>query len=194
MRKPLYALIVIALVGFGLSQLTSDEEPSADRGSQRGSSPLGNADSPTRPGVSHLGSHVDPLVSRAGPQNDSLENPEPPGQPLPFDPTVPRIVTDEETGEEKIWKLTNREIAREDRPGRVLPAPNPRESKARESKANAETESARALESMAIEARKRGDVARAMELFEEDVKSDPYRVRAHSDYGRLLRFQTATKR
>jgi tetratricopeptide (TPR) repeat protein len=136
-------------------------------------------------GLSRLASEETLSANRAA-KGEASADLEEQGEPLPYNTTVERKVIDEDTGEEKTWKLTKRYIPREELPDRVLPSPHPRETEA-----NAETESARALDGMALESWKHGNIARAMELFEEAVKSDPDDARAHSDYGRLLTLMVA---
>jgi len=145
MKKVVTLLFAILLVGFGLYQLASDEEPSEGR--------------------------------------------EPIGKPLPIDKTVERKVVDEKINEVVISKLTKKQEAQEDLPDRELPAPRPREPKA-----SAETESAWVLDAMALDSWKRGDIAGAMELFEEALKADPDDARAHSDYGYLLTLMAAYRK
>ena len=123
------------------------------------------------------------------PAEEPSENRVPQGDPLPFDTIVERKVIDEEAEEEGTGKLINRQVALEELPNRVLPAPRPREREV-----SAKTESGRTLDAMALDSWKHGDLdswkhgdlVRALELFDEAVKADPDDALVRTDYGRML--------
>ena len=122
------------------------------------------------------------LAAREEPSEDR----EPQVEPVPMGETVLRTVTDEETGETEIWKLTKRYVPHEEFPDRVLPGPRPRETAE-----SAQTESARTLIAMAFESLKQGEIHRAVELYEEAVEADPDDAIVRTEYGRVLMALTA---
>jgi tetratricopeptide (TPR) repeat protein len=101
-------------------------------------------------------------------------------KPLPFDETVELRWTDEETGEEDVWKVTKRETAPEDRlPGPVLPEPDP------DAGNHEPNESARTLLAMGLESWKRGDILEAMAQLRDAIEVDPDDPLPRTQYGRL---------
>jgi len=107
------------------------------------------------------------------------------GTPLPFDRPVEMRFYDEEAADTETWKLQKKTTTREEALGSVkLPEADP---------AGAEhqpDESARALDGLALEAWKQGDLPRALELFEQAVAADPDDRVPRSHYGRLLTLAT----
>jgi len=106
------------------------------------------------------------------------------GQPVPMDATVLQVRPDEEGGE-RIWTLQKQSLGIDELPDRVLPAPAPRETPPDE-----HTESARTLNSIALDALRDGRVHEAAEFFEAAVAADPDDAVARSNYGRLLLITT----
>ncbi|MFQ5946962.1 MAG: tetratricopeptide repeat protein [Anaerolineae bacterium] len=104
---------------------------------------------------------------------------------VPAGETVTQTYRDEE-GEPQTWKVSKQYIPREELPERVLPSPKPRTALPGQS-----TESARAVNSWALDAWRTGDILRALELFEVAVDEDPDDPVPHSNYGRLLTLMTA---
>jgi tetratricopeptide (TPR) repeat protein len=98
--------------------------------------------------------------------------------------TVQQVLPDAE-GKPAVWTITKQEIAREELPDRVLPAPAPRDTPEDE-----RTDSSRGFDARAIAAWAEGDVREAVELFEAAIEADPddWVPRAH--YGHLLVLMT----
>jgi tetratricopeptide (TPR) repeat protein len=107
------------------------------------------------------------------PAMEPSEVPVPQGDSLPLDTTVERKVIEE--------KPIDRQVALEGVPGGVLSEPQPSEREV-----SAETESARTLDAMALDAWKKGDLVRSLGLFEEAVKADPDDAIIRTNYGRML--------
>lgn len=106
-------------------------------------------------------------------------------QPVPMGETTKQLLPDAE-GKLEEWTLSKREISREELASRVLPTPAPHQGPPHEP-----TESARALEALALEAWKHGKIETALERFEEAVAADPDDAVVHGSYGRLLTLMTA---
>jgi tetratricopeptide (TPR) repeat protein len=102
-----------------------------------------------------------------------------PDAPLPFDERVEIAFEDEETGEREVWKLEKKVTARED-VLRALPGPDPDPAN------SLADESARALDGLALEAWKGGEIEHALALFEQAIAADPDDRVPRSHYGRLL--------
>jgi len=103
------------------------------------------------------------------------------GEPLPFDEKVQMRFQDPETGETETWELEKRETTREEAaPPVELPQPDPAAA------SHVPDESARALDGLALEGWKHGDIAKALELFEQAVAVDPDDRVPRSHLGRLL--------
>ena len=104
-----------------------------------------------------------------------------PGTPLPLDQPVEMRFRDEKTGESETWKLEKKTTTREEALGNVqLPEPDPA------GKDHEPRESARALDGLALDAWKQGDLQQALKLFEQAVAADPDDRVPRSHYGRLL--------
>ncbi len=112
-----------------------------------------------------------------------LEKPPPPAgleKPLPMDETVELRWTDEETGEEEVWKVTKRATAPEDREqGPALPEPDPNAGN------HEPDESARTLLAMGLESWKRGEIRDAMAQLRDAIEVDPDDPLPRTQYGRL---------
>lgn len=107
------------------------------------------------------------------------------GTPLPFDQPVEMRFRDEETGNTESWKLEKKTTTREDALKTMeLPQPDPA------GEAHVPDESARALDGLALEAWKQGDLPQALQLFEQAVAVDPDDRVPRSHYGRLLTLMT----
>lgn len=104
---------------------------------------------------------------------------------VPMGEEVERVLRGAD-GEERTWRLEKRSVAVEDMPARVLPGAAPRQTEP-----DSATESARTLEAMAQEALSRGDVAGAMNFFEQAIAADPDDWVPRSSYGRMLVLATA---
>jgi len=108
-----------------------------------------------------------------------------PGAPLPFDQPVEMHFQNEGTGDTEIWKLEKKITTREEAVGTVkLPEPDPAGTD------HEPDESARALDGLALEAWKQGDLPQALQLFEQAVAADPDDRVPRSHYGRLLALMT----
>jgi predicted Zn-dependent protease len=105
--------------------------------------------------------------------------------PVAMGDTTQRVLPDTE-GKPQVWTISKRELKMEQLPERVLPQPAPRDSAP-----GAHTDSARALDARALEAWKRGEIERALELFAAAVEADPDDAVPRSNYGRLLLLMTA---
>jgi tetratricopeptide (TPR) repeat protein len=104
-----------------------------------------------------------------------------PGTALPMDQPVEMRFHDEETGETETWKLEKKVTTREESLGKqALPDPDPA------AEDHQPSESARALDGLALEAWKQSDLAKALDLFEQAVAADPDDRVPRSHYGRLL--------
>jgi tetratricopeptide (TPR) repeat protein len=86
-----------------------------------------------------------------------------------------------EDGADRTWTLSKRSVAIDALPDRVLPGAAPRETEPDEA-----TESARTLDAMGHEALSRGDLANAVQYFEEAIAADPDDWVPRSSYGRML--------
>lgn len=103
------------------------------------------------------------------------------GQALPFGRKVEMRFVDKDTGKTETWKLQKKRTTREEVvKERPLPQPDP------DAASHEPDESARALDGMALEAWKGGDLAKATKLFEQAVAADPEDAVPRSHYGRLL--------
>jgi len=101
-------------------------------------------------------------------------------KPLPMDEAVELRWTDEETGEEEVWKVTKRATAPEDRPsGPALPEPDPNAGN------HEPDESARTLLAMGLESWKRGEIREAMSQLEDAIEVDPDDPLPRTQFGRL---------
>jgi tetratricopeptide (TPR) repeat protein len=101
-------------------------------------------------------------------------------EPLPMDEAVELRWTDEETGEEDVWKVVKRATDPEDRaPGPALPEPDPNVGN------HEPEESARTLHAMGLESWKRGEIPEAMEQLREAIELDPEDPLPRTQYGRL---------
>ncbi len=106
-----------------------------------------------------------------------------PGTPLPFDQPVEMHFRDGE--KTQVWKLEKKVTTREESLGKVpLPEPDP------DGAGHQPDESARALDGLALEAWKQGDLQQALGLFEKAVAADPDDRVPRSHYGRLLLLAT----
>jgi tetratricopeptide (TPR) repeat protein len=103
-----------------------------------------------------------------------------PGKPLPMDETVQLRFKDEETGEEEVWTVEKRETRPEDIEPRPLPDPDP------DVETHESNESSRALNAMALESWKRGEIRESMDYFEQAIEIDPDDPLPRTQYGRLL--------
>jgi Flp pilus assembly protein TadD len=108
-----------------------------------------------------------------------------PGQPLPDGETVQLQFPADEDGDAETWAVKKRETTREESiqelaGSQTLPAPDPA------AKDHVSDESARALEGLARDAWRGGDVERAQDLFAKAVEADPDDWVANAHYGRLL--------
>jgi predicted Zn-dependent protease len=103
------------------------------------------------------------------------------GEALPYGEKVEMRFRDEKTGETETWTLEKRETTREEATQPIeLPQPDPAAAD------HPPSESARALDGLALEQWKGGDVAKALELFEQAVAADPDDRVPRSHLGRLL--------
>ncbi len=101
------------------------------------------------------------------------------GEPLPYDEKVEMRFGDE------TWKLEKKETTREEAIRPIeLPEPDPAAA------THQPDESARALDGLALEQWKHGDVLKALELFEQAVAADPDDRVPRSHLGRLLTLMT----
>ena len=108
-----------------------------------------------------------------------------PGTPLPLGRPVEMHFRDEETGETEVWKLEKKTMTREEAVGTVqLPEPDPAGAD------HKPDESARALDGLALQAWRQGDVAQALQLLEKAVAADLDDRVPRSHYGRLLMLAT----
>lgn len=105
-------------------------------------------------------------------------------KPVAVGKTMTQLLPDE-NGKAQAWKVTKREVSRDELADLVLPKPAPRTTPE-----NARTDSARALNAQALEAWKHGDVEGALDKFRAAVRTDPHDPEPHSDYGRLLTLMT----
>ena len=109
-------------------------------------------------------------------------------KPVPMGKTVTQMLPGPD-GRPEAWKITKQEIPHGKLPDLVLPQPAPRMRPPDE-----KTESARALEGVALENWKHGDIPAALDKFEAAVKADPDDAEVRSQYGRLLTLMTDYKR
>jgi len=107
------------------------------------------------------------------------------GDALPFGERVEIHFRDAQTGQTETWKLEKKETSREEavRPIR-LPPPD------RAAADHPPLESARALDGLALEQWKGGDVAKALDLLQQAVAADPDDRVPRSHLGRLLTLST----
>lgn len=103
-----------------------------------------------------------------------------PGKPLPMDETVQLRFTDEETGEVEIWTVEKHETRPEDIEPRPLPEPDT------DVQDHEPDESSRALNAMALESWKHGEIRESMDYFEQAIEVDPDDPLPRTQYGRLL--------
>jgi Flp pilus assembly protein TadD len=108
-----------------------------------------------------------------------------PGDPLPFDKPVEMHFRDEKSGESEVWKLEKKTTTREESLGTgKLPDPKT------DPPDHQPSESARALDGLALEAWKQSDLPKAVEQFEKAIAADPDDRVPRSHYGRLLMLMT----
>jgi tetratricopeptide (TPR) repeat protein len=106
------------------------------------------------------------------------------GAPLPLGEKVEMRFRNED-GMTESWKLEKKETTREEAISPVrMPEPDPAAAD------HAPNESARALDAVALETWKHGDIAKAVELFEQSVAADPDDPVPRSHAGRLLTLMT----
>ena len=107
------------------------------------------------------------------------------GEVLPLGQPVEMRFVDDETGASEIWKLEKKIATREEALGTLrLPEPDPAPAP------HEPDESARTLDAIALESWKKGDVAGALDRFEQAVAADPDDRVPRSHYGRLLTLAT----
>ena len=99
---------------------------------------------------------------------------------VPMGESVEHVVRSDEEGE-RVWTLSKQRLSLEELPDRVLPSPAPRSSEP-----DAERESARTLDALALDAWRRGEVLGAVDFFERAVAADPDDAVPRSNYGRFL--------
>jgi tetratricopeptide (TPR) repeat protein len=100
--------------------------------------------------------------------------------PLPLNETVELRWTDEETGEEDVWKVTKRQGLPDDAVAAVeLPEADP------DAGDHVPDESARALHAMGLESWKRGDIQEAIGQLADAIEVDPDDPLPRTPYGRL---------
>ena len=104
--------------------------------------------------------------------------------PIPTGETSRQILPGPD-GEPEVWTLTRREAERDEIVAEILPDADPRDDAPDE-----RTDSARSLNSQALEAWKTGELREALDLFEAAVDADPDDWVPRSDYGRLLVMMT----
>jgi tetratricopeptide (TPR) repeat protein len=106
------------------------------------------------------------------------------GAPLPLGEKV-EMRFQNPGGETETWKLEKKETTRDEALAPVaMPAPDP------DADAHTPSESARALDAQALETWKHGDIAKAVELFEQAIAADPDDRVPRSNAGRLLTLMT----
>lgn len=105
-------------------------------------------------------------------------------KPVAMGKTMTQLLPDG-NGKPQAWKITKWEVPRDKLPDLVLPQPAPRTTPE-----NVRTDSARALDALALESWKHGDIQEALDAFDAAVKADPDAPEPHSDYGRLLTLMT----
>jgi tetratricopeptide (TPR) repeat protein len=106
------------------------------------------------------------------------------GAPLPLDEKVEMRFQNED-GQTETWKLQKKETTREEAIAPIaMPEPDP------DAAAHVPSESARALDAQALETWKHGDIAAAVELFEQAIAADPDDRVPRSHAGRLLTAMT----
>jgi tetratricopeptide (TPR) repeat protein len=88
-------------------------------------------------------------------------------------------------GEDEVWTLSKREAARDELVTEMLPKAAPRDRPPDE-----RTDSARALNTRALDAWKTGELMESLELFEAAIDADPDDWKPRADYGRLLVMMT----
>jgi tetratricopeptide (TPR) repeat protein len=109
-------------------------------------------------------------------------------KPVAVGKTMTQLLPDE-NGRPQPWKITKREVPRDKLADLVLPKPA-----LRTALGNAPTDSARALDTEALETWRRGDLRGALDLFEAAVRQYPDDPQSRSDYGRLLTLMTDYER
>jgi len=110
------------------------------------------------------------------------------GSPLPLDQKV-EMRFQNEGGETETWKLEKKETTREEALAPIA-MPEPDAAAA----AHEPNESARTLDAQALETWKHGDIAKAVEQFEQSVAADPDDRVPRSHVGRLLTLMTDYER
>jgi len=107
------------------------------------------------------------------------------GEALPLDQRVEMRFQDPNTGKIETWKLEKKETTREESIGKIeLPSPDPVAAD------HIPNDSARALDGVALEDWKHGDVERALEGLQRAVAADPDDRVPRSHLGRLLSLMT----
>ncbi len=102
-------------------------------------------------------------------------------KPVPMGETVTQQLPGAD-GKPETWTLAKQEVPREKLPDLVLPQPSPRKAPP--------NESSRALEAIALESWKHGEIEGALEKFEAAVEADPDDPEVRTQYGRLLTLMT----
>ena len=100
--------------------------------------------------------------------------------PIALGETVQQILPGP-AGESEVWTLSKREVGREELNAARLP-----QADLRRPDRDAGSESARALDALALEAWKTGRLREALSLFEAAIAADPDDWLPRADYGRLL--------
>jgi tetratricopeptide (TPR) repeat protein len=107
---------------------------------------------------------------------------------IPFGETVRQVMPGPD-GEPEVWTLRKRR-GDEELPPMLPPEPVLPEPSLRETPSDHATESARALNGMALEEWKHGNIREALDYFEAAIDQDPDDWVPRSDYGRLLVMMT----
>ena len=107
------------------------------------------------------------------------------GEPIPFDEKVEMRFADAETGDAETWKLDKKVTTRDESIGApAMPEPDPAAAE------HEPDESARALDAIALESWKHGELDDALTGFERAIAADPDDRLPRSHLGRLLTLMT----